>query len=92
MLTAKKHYSVKTLMYKDNKPVNFYVNLDDIEYEDDAVTIALDMLGKYNEYITDYNNQYNTDYKCSVAVFKHFGNDYDIVWLENSIHWKKGNL
>lgn len=83
-------YSVKTLMYKDNKPVNFYLNMADLEYEDDAVTIALDLLGKYNEYITQYNEEYDENYKCSLVVFKHTENNYEIVWLENSIHWGKG--
>ena len=84
------YYSVHTLLYKDNKPTNLYLNCDGIKNDFEAIDIAESMLAQYNEYITEYNRENDANYKCSVAIFKHEGGVYDIFWLENSIHWMKG--
>lgn len=84
------HYSVHTLLYKDNKPTNLYVNCDGIKNDFEAIDIAESMLAQYNEYITEYNRENDSHYKCSVVIFKHDGDNYDIFWLKNSIHWMEG--
>ncbi len=84
------HYSVRTLMYHNDKPTNLFLNCDGIMHDYEAIDIAESMLGQYNECLTQYNRENDSNYKCSVVIFKHEGNDYDIFWLENSIHWMKG--
>ena len=89
-MDKKVHYSVHTLLCKDGRSTNLYLNSDGIENDFEAIDIAESMLAQYNEYITEYNLVNGTNYKCSVAIFKHEGGTYDIFWLENSIHWMKG--